>query len=227
MTDLTTEDGVRIEISECHLDSDADISLSEAYQSLDKDEAARAEAFVFERDRARFIRAHGHLRRRLGAFLDLAAKCVPIVVEDGGKPRVAGRCMDFNLSHSGAHAVLAITEGAGVGIDVETADRSDRLDRDIDGLARLCLTDEEQVALIDLSPARRVRRFLSYWTAKEARMKLTGEGMRLEPHTISLELSDGEPVGYRRPDSPRAHLRFVTLSRPDTVCCVAIGPKRG
>jgi phosphopantetheinyl transferase len=92
----------------------------------------------------------------------------------------------------------------------------------MDGLARLCLTGEERRALKRVPGPARTRRFLSFWTAKEARMKLTGEGMRLEPRTIALDLSDGQPVGYRRPRTPAAELRFVRLSRPDAICCVAL-----
>jgi 4'-phosphopantetheinyl transferase len=219
---VVVEDGVRVEIGECCLDTERDIALSEAYADLDGDERARAASFVFARDRDRFVRAHGYVRRKLGAFVSLAPKDVPIVAGDGEKPFVEGGGVSFNLSHSGSLAVLAMTGGADIGIDLETLDRSDRLEDDLDGLASICMTGEEQAALAILPPARRVRRFLSYWTAKEARMKLTGDGMALEPHTIALDLSDGRAVGYLRPRGPGANLRFVALSRPDAICCLAL-----
>jgi hypothetical protein len=53
-------------------------------------------------------------------------------------------------------------------------------------------------------------------------MKLTGEGMALEPHTIALKLSRGRPVGYLRPRGPKASLRFISLSDPHTICCLAV-----
>jgi hypothetical protein len=37
-------------------------------------------------------------------------------------------------------------------------------------------------------------------------MKLTGEGMRLEPRSIVLEHRDGRATGYLRPSPPRAAL---------------------
>lgn len=222
MTGLATvEEGVRIDVGECRLDTDVDIGLDCAYADLDDDEQARAARFVFERDRDRFVRAHGHLRRQLGAFLQMAPKDVPIVVGDGGKPFVEGHRASFSLSHSGSHAVVAVTHGGDIGIDLETLDRSHDLDDQLDGLAHLCLTSEEQEALSTVRPEQRVRRFLSYWTAKEARMKLIGEGMTLEPHTIALKLSGGRPVGYLRPRAPDAALRFIQLSRPDAICCLA------
>lgn len=216
------EDGIRIDIGECCLDTETDIAMSDAYADLDDAERARAASFVFARDRDRFVRAHGYVRRKLGAFVGLAPKDVPIVAGDGEKPYVEGGRVSFNLSHSGSLAVLAMTGGADVGIDLETLDRSNRLEDDLDGLASVCMTGEERAALAILPPTQRVRRFLSYWTAKEARMKLTGEGMALEPHTIALDLSDGRPVGYLRPRGPRTDLRFVRLSRPDAICCLAL-----
>jgi 4'-phosphopantetheinyl transferase len=223
MTDLSVvESGQRVEIGECGLDTDADIALDVAHATLSAEERLRAASFVFERDRQRFVRAHGYLRQRLGAFIQLPPKAVPLATREGGKPFVDGHDVSFNLSHSGARAVVAVTHGGDVGIDIETVDRFDRIDDELDGLARSCLTGEEQVALAAVPSARRVRRFLAYWTAKEARMKLTGEGMALEPHTIALKLSRGRPVGYLRPRGPRASLRFIPLSDPDTICCLAV-----
>lgn len=214
--------GLRIEIDECDLDSDADIALDEAYAELDAHEQARAASFVFQRDRDRYVRAHGRLRRRLGAFLGFAPSAVPIAVGDGGKPMLPDHGAHFNLSHSGARAVIAIAEGGEVGIDVEVIDRADGLAGHLDDLARACLTPAEQEALAAVRADDRIRCFLSYWTAKEARMKLTGEGLMLEPQEIDLELSDGWPVGYRRPLAPAAQLQFVRLAHPQAICCVAV-----
>jgi len=213
---------IAVDIGECRLDGDEDIAIEAAWSWLSDEERKRAAEFVFEGDRHRFVRARGYLRSRLGAHLALNPRDVPIAVGADGKPFVAGHDLSFNLSHSGAHAVVAISAGGEVGIDLEVEDRADGLGGQIDGLADLCMTGEEQAALAGLPPARRVRRFLSYWTAKEARMKLSGEGFALDPLQISLRLSRGRPVGYRRPRGPRADLRFIPLSRPGAVCCLAV-----
>lgn len=211
-----------VSIGECVLDSDVDIALGEAETLLDQGERARAAGFVFTHDRDAFVRSHGYLRKQLGAFLQVAPGKVPIIAEDGKKPFVLGHEVDFSLSHSGSHAVVAISRGGEIGIDLEVLDKAVPLGDELDGLASMVLTDEEQHAIAAAAPEHRVRLFLSYWTAKEARMKLTGEGMSLEPHTISLALSDGEPVGYLRPVAPSADLQFIALSRQDSVCCLAI-----
>jgi 4'-phosphopantetheinyl transferase len=219
--------GARVEVGECRLDDDRDICLSEAGGLLDAGERERAGAFLFARDRERFVRAHGYLRRMLGAFLRLPPAEVPIVAPKDEKPFVDGRRVDFSLSHSGGLAVLAVTEAGDVGLDVELLDWSQRFADDLEGLARSCMAVREQAALAAVDGAERVRRFMAYWTAKEARMKLTGEGLALEPQEIELQLRKGEPVGYRRPHPPQADLHFLRLRHPDAVCCLALRRQRG
>lgn len=221
------EAGARVEVGECHLDTDIDIALADAESTLCDEERRRAASFVFTLDRDRFVRGRGYLRRRLGALLGLPPSDVPLATGDRGKPFLEGGGVNFNLSNSGPCAVVALTSDAEVGIDLEVLDRWDRLDDQLDGLAQMCLTCDEQDALAGLPAAQRVRRFLSFWTAKEARMKLTGEGFALDPLAISLELSSGVPVGYHRPTTPATRLRFIPLSRPDAVCCVALAQAPG
>lgn len=211
-----------VTLCECALDTDDDMALDEAVGLLDRAELAKAASFVFTRDRDRYVRAHGHVRRRLGAALNMRPQDVPIAVEAGGKPYVEGRAVDFSLSHSGSRAVLAIMPGGEVGIDLEVLDSARGLDEQLEGLSETCLTAPERQALFSTPRAQRSRRFLSYWTAKEARMKLTGEGMALDPLDIALDLNGGRPVGYLRPQAPGAALRFITLSDPGAICCLAI-----
>ena len=212
----------RVDIGECDLDDAAAADLSASYALLNKAERSRAAAFVFDLDRNRFVQAHGYLRRRLGAVLGLAPERVPIVAPKDEKPFVDGRPIDFNLSHSGPLAVLAISDDQQVGVDVELLDWSQRFAEDLEGLAQATLTAQEREALDAAPGAARIRRFFAYWTAKEARMKLTGEGFRLDPLEISLELRGGDPVGYLRPLTPAADLRFIPLAYPGATCCLAV-----
>ena len=185
------EAGICIEIDEICLDTDADMALDSAKAALSAEERARAASFVFANDRDRFVRGRGHLRRRLGLALRMAAEAVPLAAGKDGKPFVAGHGIKFNLSNSGGRAVIALSSGGEVGIDLEIVDRWNHLDEQLDGLEQMCLTAEEQRAVAGLRPGQRVRRFLSFWTAKEARMKLTGEGFGLDPLDISLEVCPG------------------------------------
>ena len=94
-----------------------------AYEAiLAPDERTRASCFHFERDRSRFTCVRGSLRTLLGGYL--GAGPVDIAFEYGihGKPALArrhGSPLKFNVSHSDGVALMAISHGVEVGIDVE------------------------------------------------------------------------------------------------------------
>lgn len=215
-----------ISVSACRLDSDDDIRLDTARDLLTAQEIERMERFVHDRDGARFARARGFLRRQLGHALGLAPQEVEIAARSGGKPFVPGAPFDFNLSHSGGLAVLGLSGTGSIGIDLELIDRGGAFRRDLDGLSRAVLIEEERIALTGLTDADKPHRFLQFWTAKEARMKLSGQGLSLPPRQIGLSLRDGVPVGYARPAEGRAQLEFVSLPHPNAICCVAYAKTR-
>lgn len=217
-------DGQRFEVSECRLDSDEDIDLADAARVLSVTERERADAFVFSKDRDRFVRARGFLRAKLGGYLGQDPKDVEIAEHPGGKPYISGDRVKFNISHSGGYLVVVLTTGHDVGIDLEVQGQDSALGAELRDLAASCLTESEQSELFRTPISDRTRRFLTYWTAKEARMKVHGEGFGLEPKKVALQLDDGFPVGYLRPEAENLKLRYVELCTPASVCCVAFGP---
>jgi 4'-phosphopantetheinyl transferase len=214
-TDIAPAD---IGVGQCRLDDDRDTGLAEAWPLLSPDEAARAHRFHFKRDRDRYVRGRGFLRSRLGQLCRQHPAELVFGTGPQGKPFLQNHAVHFNLSHSRDLAVLAISRTGPVGIDVEGIDRQ----VDIAGLAQTCLTPHEAAVLDGLPKADRAHRFFAFWTAKEARMKLTGEGMSLHPHEIVLDLREGHPVGYLHPQTPVAQAIFVDLGSAGTVCCLAL-----
>ena len=197
--------GLHVEF--CSLDDDRDIALATARASLSSTEQARAARFRFEHDRSRYIRGRGFMRRALGHCLGLPPADVPLIEEHNAKPALACQGPGFNLSHSKGLAVLAINDNGPVGVDLELENRR------IDPLsvAPGCFQAHEIDALTALPKAKQRARFLTFWTAKEALMKLTGAGMSLDPKSIALRLQDGHPTGF---DAPAGH-RAVELTLPD------------
>ncbi|MBF9034655.1 4'-phosphopantetheinyl transferase superfamily protein [Rhodobacterales bacterium HKCCE2091] len=209
-------DPVRLTL--CRLDVDDDVVLAEARGWLSPGETDRAARFRFDLHRDRYVRGRGFLRRELGAVLGTAPGDVRLTEGENGKPGLAGaETPGFNLSHSRDLAVLAIAPGP-VGVDIEIAhDGLDPL-----ALGRTVFTGAEQAVLAALPPAARQARFFAFWTAKEALMKLTGQGMALEPRSIALHLHDGWPAGFKAPDPLRGTvLRFADLGREYLHCAVA------
>lgn len=219
-TDLPSTALTGVAFSVCCLDDDSDLPHGIALALLSADEKARAGRFHFRRDADRFVRARGHLRQELARATGHDPATIDLEVGTYGKPRMrqtsTGPHLHFNLSHSGGLAVLAISDQP-VGIDVELLERKLAPAE----LAPSVLTLSEQQALESSAVPDPLHLFLAMWTAKEARMKLTGEGVALDPRSISLDLRDGWPSGYLAPPGSPVHLGFPDINRPDAICAVA------
>lgn len=95
--------------------------------------------------------------------------------------------LDFNLSHSGKYVVLAVSDKP-VGVDVE------RLRNNRQNIAKRCFHKKEYEDIMALqSQESRDRRFLEYWTMKEAYVKRTGDGLRIPLNSFCVKRS-GEGV---------------------------------
>lgn len=213
----------------CDLDQGGAAELAADRALLASDERARADRFRFDRDRDRYIRGRAFLRRRLADVTSYGAEAVPLIDGPWGKPALRCGAVAFNLSHSGPLAVLAISRSGPVGIDVERIDRT----VDVDRLSENCFLPAECAVLNALEPEARQRRFFAFWTAKEAVMKRTGQGMSLPPLEIALQLEQGWPVAGlpigASDAGPAGSGAAVALIYPDlewsdAICCLAQAP---
>jgi 4'-phosphopantetheinyl transferase len=164
-----------------------------ALQLLDSGERARAERLVFERDRRRFIAAHAWLRVALGRCVDRPPESLQFATGTRGKPRLVHSAIDlrFNLSHAGERALLAITIGLEVGVDIEEERPIDVMD-----LARRFFSSPESDALEALPRAEQVPAFFRCWTRKEAFIKALGDGFSfpLDGFEVSLAEDPAPPL---------------------------------
>jgi 4'-phosphopantetheinyl transferase len=89
-------------------------------------ERTRANAFHFARDRTRFVNAHAMMRRILAGYAVTDARALEFDVGEFGKPSLRAEAartgLEFNLSHSGDLALLAVSASGRVGVDVERWD---------------------------------------------------------------------------------------------------------
>ena len=197
-------------------------------QMLSVEECARAARFGTDALRARWIVGRVSLRGILGAALGMAPADVPIARGRRGRPELGGfdSELDFNVSHTGSAALIGLcrTEGRSlrIGVDVERVDREVGSER----LARKFLTTAERAAIAAFTPDERRRRFLRYWTCKEAMSKATGDGLLAPFRSLDVDLEasprlvDG-PAPYR-PEAwslvvapvPDDHFATVALWRP-------------
>lgn len=161
---------------------------------LSEDERQRTRRLQFARDRQRFIAARGLLREILASYLATAApEELRFAYGPAGKPRLAepaaGTGLQFNLSHSGALALYAITWGEPVGVDLEAVRPMPELAR----IATQYFRPAESDLLRRLGPDRCLGTFFQLWTQKEALAKACGLGLAeaLEPADAPV----GPPIG--------------------------------
>lgn len=141
---------------------------------LSDDEWARARRFAFERDRRRYLAAHAALRQLLSDATDLPGALLEWREGPHGKPALQPATgLQFNLSHSGNVALVAIHPRDELGVDVEQL----RPLPDAMLLAEAHLTPDEQSALARLTGTAREQAFLCCWTRKEACLKAVGLGL--------------------------------------------------
>lgn len=160
---------------------------------LSDDERERAARFHHERDGAAFIAAHGALRLILGRYLHLDPAALRFRASAHGKPSLdglAGTTLTFNLSHSHRLALIAVSTGREVGVDVEWM-RADLADMRV---AERFFSAHEVGVLRSLPAADRVRGFFNCWTRKEAYIKARGEGLSMPLHEFDVTLAPGEPA---------------------------------
>jgi 4'-phosphopantetheinyl transferase len=109
-----------------------------------------------------------------------------------GKPEIADPRADekwtFNLSHTRGLVACVVARTSRVGIDVEWAERR----RSYPALARRVLAPAELRDFEALAAADRKRRFLDYWTLKEAHLKARGTGLRTHLAGLEFRLLPGD-----------------------------------
>lgn len=185
-----------------------------------------------ERTRAARFRQDLHARRhrvsRSVVRLLLAHLCgcpaADLVWLEGthGKPSVIGPAGDgglpslhFNLSHSGAWAILATSTAMELGVDIEARDNHVHLT----ALAPRILSQAEHGHLrLDPTRLAHTDTLLHVWTRKEACLKALGVGLTRDMHTLTLsdlEANATAPArGFASP-APATGLAWADVPLPE------------
>jgi 4'-phosphopantetheinyl transferase len=165
---------------------------AEFADDLDPVELQRLKAYLRDEDKARFLLGCTIVRRLLARRLSLPAASIKLdrTCPDCGKPhgKVRAEGAELSVTHSGDLVGVAISDRP-VGLDVEKVDSG----IDVDGLARIALSEAELAALP--RNHERAHAFTTYWTRKEAIVKATGDGLRTDLRTIT-----GPPAGFHLTD---------------------------
>ncbi len=167
---------------------------------LSADELTRASRFRFARDRNCFVITRSSLRRILGAYTGVSGAHLTFSYTRYGKPILQSPACDirFNVSHSGALAVIAIARGREVGIDIEQF----RENVEAEELARRYFSPRECEAWCALPPDRRLFGFFRVWTCKEAFLKAHGIGLSLPLDCFDVEVDVDKPAALLATRAP-------------------------
>ncbi len=160
-----------------------------------------------EKRRERYLISSAFMQYGLSQTLDIPMRDIRYQYGINEKPMLADSLLEktggieFNLSHSGEYAVLAISDKP-VGIDIE------RKTERYKSVAKQFFREEEYTDVISAdTEEERKRRFLEYWTMKEAYVKWDGRGLRIPLSSFRVNrqeqgLSYAEPIGEEEKTVP-------------------------
>jgi 4'-phosphopantetheinyl transferase len=196
------------------------------YGLLDEVEQGRYANYRREADKRRFLTGRALIRGVVAA--ELGVRPADVVLDSAcfdcgkphGKPRVVGSTLEVSISHSGDWVVLAMTDGAPVGVDVEEV-----RDAEVDGLAGICFSAGELTTFKSVPEADRRGAFFTYWSRKEAVLKATGKGMWVVMNKLTLSAYDEDPrvVASESSEVDIATVQMADLDRgPDYRAALAI-----
>ncbi|HEX4217141.1 MAG TPA: 4'-phosphopantetheinyl transferase superfamily protein [Acidimicrobiales bacterium] len=172
-------------------------------------------------DRARFTVAAALLRTAAGAVVGRPPRDIevdrtcPTCGGAHGRPRLPGTTLHASIAHAGDCVVVALTDVAPVGVDVEVV-----------GSAQPALFS--YVAAPDELFALDEQAFFVQWARKESVLKATGEGLLRAMTSVALGPPDEPPRLIRYGDGPLragdgAGAAMADLAAgPGHVACVAV-----
>src|SRR5262245_32355592 len=195
-------------------------------QILSNEERARGNAFRFESDRHSHILTRVFLRTLLSRYTSVEPRDWEFSRNRHGKPVVSGPAgaphIGFNISHTKGLIAGVFAWNPAIGIDVEMFRQSvDELQ-----IAHNYLSPAEYSALCRLESSDRRRRFLEYWTLKEAYVKAQGVGISSNLTAFTFHIDEERARISFDPDNPEdPGLWKFRLLKPSPDYTVAIAVK--
>lgn len=178
---------------------------------LAPEELARAERFRFSRDRRRYVVARAVLRTLLGRALSLKAADVCLHYNEEGKPFLAASHesnLQFNVAHSHELALVALTRGPALGVDLEYRRKLENAQR----IAQRFFSAQEVAALSAFPVSQQHAFFFRIWTRKEAFIKATGKGLSQPLGAFSVMDAGGRPLQHVQLEGVTTSWRIWDLS---------------
>ena len=155
-------------------------------------ERERISRFRFSLNRRQAIICRGTLRETLSRYLDLDPADVCFAYNRRGKPYIADSEVRFNVSHSGNWAMIAVSNEAEVGIDLERIEPHVAQERTPERF----FSPSEIARLRALPDSQQTQAFFRCWTRKEAYIKARGLGMAVPLDSFAVSFGPDEPAAF-------------------------------
>ncbi|ARB90803.1 4'-phosphopantetheinyl transferase family protein [Legionella longbeachae] len=190
--------------------------LQNTYQLLNSEEQARADRYYFSRHKRRFSIARTVMRVILARYLNVYPEYIKFTYNAHGKPEVINSArLQFNLSHSGDLALLAVGKGFPMGVDIEKYSA-----RPYKGIAKSLFSEQEYEEFIKVPQALKPAVFFHVWSQKEAFIKACGLGLSYPTKEFSVPTS--MPT-KQLVDDPLHHVTWQLRSfMPEIACSGAL-----
>jgi len=163
--------------------------FSVGFQFLSKEEQARAERFVRQQHRERYIASHAVLHQILSRYVGCSPGEIQFYHNDCGKPYLAnspqGLNLQFNMSDSKDYALYGVMLDNEIGVDLEYM----KPKVELENIAKRFFSSGEYQSLLALPASQRLQAFYRCWTRKEAYIKVIGQGLSfsLSRFTVNLK----------------------------------------
>jgi len=188
---------------------------------LSPEERERAARFKLPELRLRSMVAHGALRMILARYAGAAPEALVFATGAQGKPSLVGKgaMIGFNLTHTGALALVAVAAEGAVGIDAEIINPQ----TEWEDLSRRFFAPAEAEEICAQLPSRRIAAFFACWTRKEAYIKALGTGLStpLDSFRVSVDAHPRLLWVEGREDEP-GRWHFADVGEPGVAAALAL-----
>ncbi len=188
----------------------------EAKLQLSPDEQHRAARFHFPRHQRRFTNAHRMLRLILARYLNEHPLNLNFSTGQYGKPELVNApFLQFNLSHSGDMAILAVGKDYPLGVDLEHFSA-----RPYYGIGEHLFSNQEILALKKATTSFTALTFFNIWAQKEAFIKACGLGLSYPTQQFDVPILSSTPQIV--PDTLHQRSWKIISFMPQVACCASL-----
>lgn len=161
-----------------------------------------------------YLLSHAACRQILARYTGCAASEIKYTLNPHGKPGLPNSQLSFNLSHSHELAIIAISAGTEIGVDVEFLKPKPSWKK----LAKRFFNSAEYTYLLQQAENQQLESFFQLWTRKEAFIKALGTG--LSTPLKSFDCSQNEHIKVDDKDADNWYQQDLTLASAYKGCVV-------